>query len=167
MNQQKMEKLLKEHYIMLLDYQNYEVSSWGNVRNRKTGRILKQCVNSHGYYCVDIYGSKRVHRLVASAFLNNPENKKCIDHKNRDKSNNNIINLRYASNIENGQNKSKHKNNTSGVSGIYWNKNCNKWRVQIVVNKKSLHLGYFVNFDEAIKVRKEAEIKYFGKFQAK
>ena len=48
-----------------------------------------------------------------------------------------------------------------------WNKNCNKWHAQIVVNKKNLHLGYFVNFDDAVRARKDAEVKYFGKFQAK
>jgi len=167
MNQQQMEQLLQEHYIMLLDYPNYEVSSWGNVRNRKTGRILKPYINSHGYIIVDIYGPKRVHRLVSSAFLNNPENKKYVDHKNRDRANNNILNLRFATDTENSQNKSMYKNNTSGIIGVCWKKDCKKWRVEIRVNKKYLHLGLFVNFDNAVKIRKEAEVKYFGDFQAK
>ena len=167
MNKQKMESILSEHYIMLLDYQNYEVSSWGNIRNRTTGRILKQYVNSRGYLCVCIDGTKKVHRLVASAFLNNPGNKKCVDHKNRDKLNNNIINLRYATSMENCQNRSMRNDNTSGIVGVGWKKDRNKWHVQIRVNKKKLHLGYFINFDDAVRARKDAEIKYFKDFQAK
>ena len=166
--QQQMESILPEHYIRSLDYPNYDVSSWGNIRNRITGKILKQST-SNGYKVVGIdgYGTKSVHRLVACAFLNNSENKKNVDHKNRDKTNNNIINLRFATHVENGQNMSKRNNNTSGIVGVVWYKRDKKWRVQIMVNKKRLHLGLFVNFDEAIKVRKEAEVKYFGEFQAK
>jgi HNH endonuclease/NUMOD4 motif len=169
MNQQRMEQLLPEHYIRLLDYPNYDVSSWGNVRNRITGKILKQSINVYGYKVVNIYGygMKKVHRLIACAFLNNSEHKRNVDHKNRDRTNNNIINLRFATNVENGQNMSKRNDNTSGVSGVRWNKDRNKWHVRITVNKKKLHLGLFINFDDAVKIRKEAEIKYFGEFQAK
>ena len=169
MSQQRMEQLLLEHYIRLLDYPNYDVSSWGNVRNRTTGLILKQSTRSDGYKVVGIYrhGVKTVHRLVACAFLNNSEHRKNVDHINHDRTNNNIINLRFATHVENGQNKTKQTNNTSGIIGVRWRKDRNKWHVQIMVNRKHIHLGYFVNFDDAVKIQKDAEIKYFGEFQAK
>jgi len=164
-----MSQLLPEHYIMLLDYPNYEVSTWGNVRNRTTGKILKQCIGNHGYKIVGIngYGMKTVHRLVACAFLNNIENKKNVDHIDRKKTNNNILNLRFATDSENQHNKSIQKSNTSGVSGVHWHNGVNKWCVEIRVNTKYLYLGLFVNFDEAVKVRKEAEIIYFKEFRPK
>ncbi len=57
---------------------------------------------------------------------------------------------------------SKHRiNNTSGAKGIH--KQGNRWRSRIWHNK-SLHLGYFLRKEDAIKSRKEAEKKYFGKY---
>lgn len=54
-------------------------------------------------------------------------------------------------------------NNTSGYKGVCWNKKSNKWYAQIRVNKKRIHLGSFTNIEDAIKARKEAEEKYWGK----
>ena len=58
-------------------------------------------------------------------------------------------------------------NNTSGVIGVWWNKQLKKWQAMIYYYGKSKHLGYFINKEDAIKVRKEAEIKYFGEFRSK
>jgi len=77
------------------------------------------------------------------------------------------LNLRYATHSQNSQNASIKKSNTSGVSGVHWHNGANKWYVRIRVNNKRLLLGYFINFDDAVKIRKEAEVKYFGEFQAK
>lgn len=54
-------------------------------------------------------------------------------------------------------------NNTSGVTGVYWNKKLKKYRAYIQKDGKNYNLGFFVNFEDAVKARKEAEIKYFGK----
>ena len=59
------------------------------------------------------------------------------------------------------------KDNTSGCVGVYWNTQRNKWYAQITVNKKTISLGYFYNKADAIKARKDAEIKYFGKYRFK
>ena len=53
------------------------------------------------------------------------------------------------------------KNNTSGVKGVSWYPKYNKWIARINVNKKRISLGYFENFDDAVKARKEAELKYY------
>ena len=58
-------------------------------------------------------------------------------------------------------------NNTSGITGVYWKKDRNKWGARIVVNGKCIYLGYFANKEDAIKIRKEAEIKYFGEYRFK
>ena len=61
----------------------------------------------------------------------------------------------------------KHKNNTSGEKGVYWNKKANKWQANIQVNNVLKHLGLFMDKNEAAKVRKQAEEKYFGEYAYK
>jgi len=53
------------------------------------------------------------------------------------------------------------KNNTSGAKGVYWHNGMGKWKAEIGFQKKTIHLGYFMDLNEAIKARKLAEEKYF------
>lgn len=84
-----------------------------------------------------------------------------VDHINRNKLDNRKSNLRIVSRQENMYNKSEYKNNTSGVKGVKWNKNRQKWQVQINHNKKRIHLGLYSDLEEAKQVRLQAEEKYF------
>lgn len=72
----------------------YEVSDYGNVRSRR--KMLSKFPNSRGYYRVAI-GNKLylVHRLVARAFVDNPNNYPIINHKDEDKTNNKASNLEW------------------------------------------------------------------------
>ncbi len=79
-----------------------------------------------------------------------------IDHVDRDKSNNAWSNLREATRSQNAMNQN--------ATGVYWNKDRLKWQAQIKVNGKPKNIGRFINYDEALKARQEAEIKYFGEF---
>lgn len=94
----------KEEWKNIDGYENYEASSFGNIRNKNTGRILKAS-SKGGYYSVGLSNIKtksfRVHQLVAKAFIPNPENKPQINHKDKNKLNNNINNLEWMSNKEN------------------------------------------------------------------
>lgn len=90
----------------------YEVSSIGLVRNIKTGRILRQCVNNCGYKTVLLISNgcgKRllVHRLVATAFIKNPGNLPLVNHKDGNKLNNNVENLEWCTHSENQQHRRK------------------------------------------------------------
>lgn len=80
-------------------YENYSVSNKGRVRNDKYKRYLNP-QNSNGYLVVRLYNDSnnkifKVHRLVAIAFLPNPENLSDVNHKDEDKSNNHIDNLEW------------------------------------------------------------------------
>lgn len=78
---------------------HYSVSNTGQVRNDKTGRILKPRVNDNGYCFVGIDGKAlRVHRLVAELFIPNPDNLPQINHKDFDKTNNSMDNLEWCDN---------------------------------------------------------------------
>jgi hypothetical protein len=88
------------------DYPNYEVSMWGEVRNIRRGTIMSQSLNDKGYPRVELWekgkrAKKLVHRLVAEAFIPNPENKEIVNHKDANKSNPNVGNLEWATNVEN------------------------------------------------------------------
>ena len=78
----------------------YEVSNLGRVRNIKTGRILRPLKHAGGYLQVALYknGTVRtslINRLVALAFLPNPQNLPQINHKDEDKTNNTVDNLEW------------------------------------------------------------------------
>lgn len=88
-----------------------------------------------------------------------------VDHKNHDTSDNRKFRLRLTTNQENTMNHVLHSNNTSGVSGVSWDSEKSLWRARIFLNYKGIHLGYFTKFEDAVAVRKQAEIKYFGEFR--
>lgn len=87
-----------------------------------------------------------------------------IDHRNNNKVDNRKSNLRKATISQNTMNRAIRNDNTSGCTGVYWNKQRNKWVAKIIVNKKQIHLGFFDKLEDAIKARKNAEGKYFGEF---
>jgi hypothetical protein len=114
-----------EEWENINDFNNYEVSTFGNVRNKKTGRILKSS-NNGGYFYVNlskIKGNyKLIHRLVAEAFIENPENKAHVNHKDKNSLNNNLSNLEWASPKENNIHKSAGVIQTTNQNLTVWRK---------------------------------------------
>lgn len=87
-----------------------------------------------------------------------------IDHINRDRLCNIKSNLRVATRSQNGANRTRHCNNTSGTTGVTYHKASNRWRAFIQFQKQWIRLGSFISKDDAIAARKEAEIQYFGQW---
>lgn len=87
-----------------------------------------------------------------------------IDHINHNPLDNRRNNLRICTQQENDFNKSIQSNNTSGIPGVYFVKNRNKWQAQIKINRKNIFLGYFKTKEEAAEARRQAEIEYFGEY---
>lgn len=148
-------------------YDNYEVSSFGNVKNIKTGKILKAGLNGDGYYHVGLsnHGKKKtctIHRLVAEAFIDNLYDKPCVDHIDNVRTNNNVSNLRYASFTENCQNQSIKKSNTSGVKGVRFDERYGMWKAQITIDGIRIGLGLFNTIEEAKQARIKRANQAFG-----
>ena len=96
--------MFAEEWKDIQDYENYEVSTLGNVRNKKTGRILKS-YDKGGYAVISLSKTIKkifqVHRLVCQAFILNPENKSQVNHIDKNGLNNNVKNLEWNSHQEN------------------------------------------------------------------
>ena len=163
---------MQEEFRKIKDFENYEISNLGNVKNDNTGKLLKPTNNGNGYYKVilskgKLKQQKFIHRLVAEEFIQNPENKHQVDHIDNNRQNNNISNLRWVSCSENNFNKSLSTNSTSGIKGISFHKKSNKWNSYISCNGKRENLGYFDSKENAMKARIKASEKYFKEFQNK
>jgi len=158
---------MTEEYKPIQDFENYEVSNLGNVRNKKSGIILRCSIGKDGYYKVSLYQdkikySKKIHKLLAQAFIENPENKPCVDHKNNNKLDNNIDNLRWATTKENGQNRKVNINSKTGIKGVYFDKKTNKYKSHIRIDGITIHLGCFDNIEDAKAARITKAQQVFG-----
>ena len=95
--------MIKEYWKPVVGYEGlYMVSNWGRVKSIKFGkeRILKPGTNNYGYLLVKLCKDGKVkaftvHRLVAEAFLPNPHNYPCVNHKDENKQNNVVSNLEW------------------------------------------------------------------------
>lgn len=150
----------------------YLISNIGNVRSldliyqrgntnnyHKKGKILTKNFDGN-YYSVCLYKEKkgktiRIHQLVAIHFVDNTNNEKNVNHKDGDKLNNHFSNLEWCNHRENINHSFKIKNENK-ICGVFLDKKSKKFRSQITIKGKQLHLGTFESDVEA----KEARIKY-------
>lgn len=119
-------------------------------------------LNGRGYVCAHQYGTgkeMRMHRFLTKA----PQDKQ-VDHINHNKTDNRRSNLRLVTSSQNNMNRRKQSNSTSGVTGISYYKRYDSWEAKIQINGKQIYLGRYKDKEDAIKARKEAEIKYFGEY---
>ena len=123
----------------------------GDVAGHKTDRDYVRIMVSGQRY--------QAHRL-AWFYVHGVWPKDQLDHINHDKADNRIENLRSVTGQENSKNQPIAKNNKSGIIGVYWDKQINKWTAKITANKEKIYLGVFVDLFEACCVRKSAENKY-------
>lgn len=83
-----------------------------------------------------------------------------VDHENGNGIDNRWCNLREVTSQDNQRNLRKPIHNTSGVVGVVWHKQLNKWHAKIQVMRKNISLGCYIDFNDAVCARKNAEIKY-------
>ena len=163
------EPIYNEQWKQINGHANFYISNCGRVKNIVTEMIMKQSINSRGYKTITLRSNiknktYKIHRLVAGAFIDNANNYKCVDHKNNNRLDNLVSNLRHCTNQQNCMNVSKRKNTSSMYKGVTFNKANKKWVSQIRCNNKQFHLGYFVSGDEAGRAYNEKAIELFGEF---
>ena len=133
------------------DYPDYQISNLGNVKSFKFGkeRVLKPGI-CHGYFNVTLRFKRNsktitVHQLVAEYFLNHKPDgyKLVVNHKDLNRTNNNVNNLEIVTPRENTN--KKHLKSRSKYIGVCWHSQQNKWYSRIFVNGKSKNLGLFTN----------------------
>lgn len=151
------------YWLCRCDCGNETIMATGTI-NRNHSLSCGKCRCSN----YDLSGEYGVgYTLKGEKFYFDTEDKIVVDHINHRKYDNRKFNLRTASRSQNNMNVGLKSNNTSGVTGVRWNKNRNKWESYIVINKKYIYLGLFKEFEDAVKARRKAEEKYFGEYAYK
>ena len=133
------------------------VSNLGNIKSYakyKDGRIVSQHISVWGYYYSNIlYKSKSIHRIVAKAFIPNPDNKKCVNHINGIRTDNRVENLEWVNHSENKMHGilRLNPNKVLGVNKTY----NNKYKADTRVNGKKVYIGTFFTEAEAKQALKD------------
>ena len=131
----------------------------------KVGDIAGHLNKSRGYFLVGI-GRKQylLHRLIFLYHHGYLTKGLQIDHIDGDRTNNRIENLREVTNQQNAFNAKISSRNKSGVKGVTWDEQSQKWRSVIMLSGKQIHFGFYDTIEEATAVIKKARNEYHGDF---
>ncbi len=156
-------KLTQERVRQLFDYREDGALI---AKERTKGRTFGKPVgsdNGRGYLRVKVDGTDfMVHRIVYlwhHGWM--PEH---VDHRDTNKRNNRIENLRPATKAQNSCNSGRRRDNSSGYKGVFWSAAANKWAAQISISGRRTHLGCFSTPELAHAAYVEAARKHFGEF---
>lgn len=122
----------------------------GNIKGPIGNRYRQVWIDGRRYY------THRLAWLIVTGVWPYSE----VDHINGDGLNNRWDNLREVQHSGNLRNTKRQSNNTSGVTGVFWDSGCRKWRAQIQVGRTNIHLGRFDTVPAAAEARKVAERRY-------
>lgn len=112
-----------------------------------------------------VYGARKTRIiLMHRQILKLTDKNVCCDHKDGNGLNNQSSNIRECSRMQNTQNRCISSNNRSGYKGVYFDGTNNKWRAEIIVNKKKISLGRHKNIIDASNAYESAARHHFGEF---
>jgi len=150
--------ITREKYIFVSDedYERVMEHSWQAVPSRVNGLWYAHRMVWSG----SSYEPQSVHVFILGA----PPEGMEIDHKNRNGLDNRRANIRFATRQQNLANQGIGKLNTSGYRGVIWNKDTQRWRCSIFIDKKRKYLGFFDEAEEAARAFDEEAKKHHGDF---
>lgn len=143
---------------------NYEISNLGNVRRKGNIKNIAQVKIKDKTKNVILWKNgkqycKKVHRLIAEAFIPNPDNLPQINHINNDYNDNRIENLRWCSHSHNNCNRKSI--NKTGYKGVH--KVNNGYSAEIQYDNKKYYLGYYITAEDAFEdYKKKASELHYG-----
>jgi len=138
---------------------------WKIKKERSKIGDMADWLGNCGYRFITIKDQDYKAHRIAYLLMRGRWPKNDIHHKDDNRSNNKWDNIEHLDRASHLKTRYLRKDNSSKVQGVSWNKNERKWRAYITVNKKQIHLGYYNNFNSAVKARYRAEITYnFDRF---
>lgn len=111
------------------------------------------------YYYYGVLRIVRFHRIVA-----HPKPGQRVDHRNKNRADNRKQNLRCCDQAENNRNRGRYSTNTSGITGVTFDKKREKWIATIMFDHKRIFIGRYQKKEDAIIARLEAEARLFGEY---
>jgi hypothetical protein len=135
-------------------------NKWSIWNNRWADKPAFTAIDDSGYHFGTFLKSGyKAHRMAYAIFYGVcPKGE--IDHINGIRTDNRIVNLRDVSKYENGRNQRLRFDSKSGCAGVTLIVKSGKWRARIKHNGEMLNLGQYYDLEEAVAVRKAAEVKY-------
>ena len=118
-------------------------------------------------WCYDRYVRNTTLKISLHRLIMGCDEKSVVDHINGNTLDNRKYNLRICDISKNAMNQKISTRNKSGYKGVFWDKNRNKWRVTISIDKKPIMVGRYDTLEEALKARKDAEEKYYKEYTYK
>ena len=132
--------------------------------SRYGNKIGFKYLSTSGYYWSSLDGVNLPAHRVIWALHNGAWPDGQIDHINGDKSDNRIENLRVVTTSQNGMNRGKPSDNTSGYKGVVWDKSRSKWKATIGFRGKVHNIGRYDTKEDAIKAYEDKCIELHGEF---
>ena len=149
-------------------FHGYKVFDNGIILSKQTFNPLSQHANKGGYLRVTVWingkmFNKTVHGLVAELFLPNYYGEPTVDHKDQNKLNNSLYNLKWETHRGQQLNQGMPSNNTSGNKGVYYDKGKNRWTATICKTPNKITRRTFKTKAAAIAQRLAWEKEFYDK----